>query len=99
MVIERAIELVESGWAKDVWTLDAEGQPCDWESRDAVAFCAVGAIMRATQELLSTPRPLVWSFGEMPFLTRAEADEMIMENDEGTQECALAMLREKLATL
>jgi hypothetical protein len=99
MVMERAIELVESGWANGVWALNAKGEPCDWESRDAVAFCAVGAIMRATQELLGTPRPLVWSFGEMPFLTRAEADEILIENDDGTKESTLAMLREKVAAL
>ncbi len=99
MVVERAIELVKSGWAKGVWALNQEGEPRDWDSPDAIAFCAVGALMRATHELLGTPRSLVRSFAEMPFLTRGEADEMIMGNDEGTQERALAMLREKLATL
>jgi hypothetical protein len=97
--MESAIELVEAGWAQGVWALNAEGRPVDWDSSDAVAFCGVGAIMRATHELLGTPRPLVWSFGHMPFLTRGEADEMIIKNDEGTKESTLVMLRDKLASL
>jgi hypothetical protein len=99
MVMERAIELVESGWTKGLWAQDRNGKPRDWDSGEAVAFCAVGAIMRATHELLGMPRPLVWSFGRMGFLTGDEAREMIYKNDEGTQESALMMLREKLAAL
>jgi ketosteroid isomerase-like protein len=99
MILERAIELVEAGWAQGVWAHDARGMPCDWQSDDAVAFCVVGAILRAHQELLGVSQDRVWPIGRMPSLAGYEAEEMMTKNDHGTQESTLAMLRDKLAAL
>ena len=100
MVMERAIKLVDAGWIQGCWARDANGRCVDWGAEDAVAFCAVGAIMRATRELLGSDiHPFIWSYRRMSCLTNEEAADMMATNDVGTKEMTLEMMREKLATL
>jgi hypothetical protein len=100
MVMERAIKLVESGWMQGSWAQDRNGARVNWDAKEAVAFCAVGAIMRATRDLLGSDiHPFIWSFRRMSCLTSEEAADMMARNDVGTKEMTLEMMREKLATL
>src|SRR5689334_11516028 len=96
MVLERAIKLVESGWTQGTWARKKDGQPCDWDSDAAIAFCAVGALLRATREVLGIERNLMGSFSRIPFITRVEAVELVAANDKGPRETVLAMLRARL---
>jgi hypothetical protein len=100
MVMERAIKLVEAGWTQGSWAQDRNGNRVDWDTEEAVSFCAVGAIMRATRELLGSDiLPYIWSFRRPSCLTGDEAADMMARNDVGTKEMTLEMMREKLTTL
>jgi hypothetical protein len=100
IAMERAIELVEAGWAQGFWAADKNGARIDWTSQDAVAFCAVGAILRATYDLIGQERePLIWEVRHCAGLTSEEAAEMMANNDFGTKETTLQMMRDRLATL
>ena len=50
-VLLRAAELVEMGHCKDVLALDAVGVETAPENAHAVAWCVVGAIVRASHEV------------------------------------------------
>lgn len=43
--------LVEKGWTQDDVAKDRFSVPCDALSREATCFCAVGAILRAQEDL------------------------------------------------
>jgi hypothetical protein len=38
-------------WRRMVYAMNVEGQRVDWDSRDAIAFCATGALLRAAYDL------------------------------------------------
>jgi hypothetical protein len=46
-VLDRAAELVERGWTQHVYARDKNGEPVKYLQREAVCFCAQGAIFRA----------------------------------------------------
>lgn len=51
-VLTRARDLLtEFGWAKGWFAVDASGQDCACLSREAQAFCPLGALTRAAYEL------------------------------------------------
>jgi hypothetical protein len=100
MAMERAIKLVEAGWTQGSWAQDSNGACVDWDAKEAVSFCAVGAIMRAMRELLGSDiLPFIWPYRRPSFLSGEEAADMMARNDVGTKEMTLEMMREKLATL
>jgi len=49
-IFDRAAQLVESGWSQGVSARSDDGTVCRWESPDAKAFCAMGAVARALHE-------------------------------------------------
>jgi len=51
-IIERAIELMKKGWIQGYEAVDEEGRDVPPQSDKARAFCAVGAIRRASCEFL-----------------------------------------------
>lgn len=50
-IFEHAAELVENGFAKDVFALDKNGDTTLWFDNDAVSFCVRGAILRSYLDL------------------------------------------------
>lgn len=50
-VLERAMKIMEAGWTQDNYAEDERGEYVPYWSKKAVAFCAVGAIYRATMEV------------------------------------------------
>jgi hypothetical protein len=50
-IVKRAKELLQSGWVKNHSAVDRTGNYIDLTSKKAVAFCATGAVERATHEL------------------------------------------------
>jgi hypothetical protein len=54
-VIERARALISrhEQWRRAAYAVDANGDRVDWCAKQAVAFCAVGALRRAAYDLTS----------------------------------------------
>ena len=50
-VIRRALELLKKGWTQQEYAKQENGYRSEWPYRDAVSFCAVGALARASWEL------------------------------------------------
>jgi hypothetical protein len=52
-VIERAREMISrhEQWRRAAYAMDANGERVDWCAKQAVAFCAVGALRRAAYDL------------------------------------------------
>ena len=50
-VLCRAKEILEQGWTQGTYARDEHGVEADWASPEAVTFCSVGAVYRATSEL------------------------------------------------
>jgi hypothetical protein len=55
-IIAGAIELIadEKHWTRGALARDKRGVLCCWNSREAVKFCAVGALARAAADLLGS---------------------------------------------
>jgi hypothetical protein len=55
-IIARALELIadERHWTRGALARDEQGAFCFWNSKEAVKFCAAGALARATAELLGS---------------------------------------------
>ena len=51
VVIERALVLMDKGWARGDWAVDVNGEEVAYWSKKAVAFCAAGSIYRAVLEV------------------------------------------------
>lgn len=51
-VIERAIQLLERGWAMDAYAVDKAGRTVSYWSTHAERFCAAGAILRAVFDVM-----------------------------------------------
>ena len=51
VLIERAIELIESGWTQNATSRDEYGRKVCPSSKHAVSFCGYGALMRAAWEV------------------------------------------------
>jgi hypothetical protein len=47
-VLLAARELVAGGWTRHSWARDSKGEPVNIQSPDAVSFCVVGAVLRAS---------------------------------------------------
>lgn len=56
-LIERAADLLESGWCQRAYALTADGREVHSSKPSAVAWCASGALMRARDEVLGTMAP------------------------------------------
>ena len=99
-IMERAIRLVEAGWTQNAWARTAKDEAVDWEAKEAVSFCAVGAIMRATRDVLG-------SFEEHGTVISARLSyykghflgELMRANDMGTKDAILALMRDRLAVM
>ena len=51
-VVDRAAKLMEKGWCRGVLARDGEGNKVDVYSPEAVEYCIIGAILRATREVV-----------------------------------------------
>jgi hypothetical protein len=51
LILERAIELLQSGWCQGAYAEDEYGEVLDAEEEDAVAWCATGSLMKAMLDL------------------------------------------------
>ena len=51
VVITRALELLEGGWTSHTFARDRLGQAVSPFFPDAVSFCALGALMRASHQM------------------------------------------------
>ncbi len=52
-VLRRARQHLQRGWCRHHVAVDADDKPVAYDSADAVAVCAMGAIFRATAELVT----------------------------------------------
>jgi hypothetical protein len=58
VVWERAIEIMNAGWTQNAMARDARGEVAPIQSKEAVAFCAYGALIRAAHEIGWAPYPI-----------------------------------------
>ena len=97
-IMERAIKLVEAGWTKLAWARDTHGIPVNWESENAVSFCAVGAILRSTRETIGPDAIYTGISVRVCSLKGATyGGDLMHANDTGTKDSTLALMRERLA--
>src|SRR4051795_3059614 len=100
IIMRRAIELVEAGWTQYTYARDMKGAFVNCHSPEAVSFCAVGAVMRAMDEVLSPEQAqsfcrfskLVAPLNERPY-------NLMYINDSTDKEQTLAAMRRCLTQL
>ena len=56
IIVERALELLKGGHTRRTGARDGRGRYVVCTSETAIRFCALGAIWRATREVMGTPR-------------------------------------------
>lgn len=102
VVIERALEILEKGWCREAYAEDVDGWPVSPYSKQAVAFCAEGAIKRATQEMLGPGRSriaarIIRQIDHMCAIENKEA--LLVINDDEGQVAAMGVMRDWLGRL
>ena len=88
MVWERAIALIEKGWAKYTYARDAKGNEVNMFDTSAVKFCAEGAVMRAARDVFGN------DCLEERFFERFDGDpSLVTMNDRGCKAAVLKLFR------
>lgn len=100
IILQRAIELVEAGWTQHTVARTAKGTFVDWRSSQAVAFCAVGAILRAMDEVLGPNEAQKFvRFSQLIAPLNESSQKLMYVNDTTDKVQTLAAMRQCLNSL
>ena len=94
VVLERAVALLKKGWTVGDFAVDADGKSVSCYSNEAVAFCATGAILRATKEIAGS-RQIRLAYT----IVRSVVVDLVGVNDERGKAEMLRLMRKRLAAL
>jgi len=97
-IMERALALVETGWTQYAYARTRKGRFVDWRSPEAVSFCAVGAILKAMDDVLGPNQ--VQSIAHFSKLIASLPSHTLMSiNDNTDKEHILSGMRASLEHL
>lgn len=100
IIMQRAIDLVEAGWCQYTYARTSQGKFVDWRSSEAVAFCAVGAILRAMDEVLGPNEAQKFvRFSQLIAPLNESSQNLMYVNDTTDKAQTLAAMRQCLSVL